>query len=1207
MPWTQNQIDAIESTGGSVLVSAAAGSGKTSVLSERVIRMITRAIDPVPADKLLIVTFTRDAAAEMKQRINDELNALLESGDYGEELVRQKQRFYNSTVSTIDSFCGSLVREYFHFLGVSNDYRIVDESELALIRQKALDNTFASFYAHGDESFKRLVRAFLYKSGDSKLRSCVLKISGFLECVPFPDNWLDDALSDYELSSLSDAKWGRVILNDALDNVSYLIRLVLRSLKLCKADEELEKRYREPYTEGLSRLIELRRMIKNSRWDDSAKLLGSITCFKGLSRMPSNKGMAGRIEFGGIKSQLPEALEELKETFYYSEEEIISQAEILKPLIGELFKLVRAYERELWELKLRKNVLHFSDTSHLAVKLLAEYDPTAGFVKTPLANEISRRYDAVIVDEYQDINEVQDLIFNCVSNGENLFVVGDVKQSIYTFRQTRPKLFTNRRDRYYRYDRDDPRYPATIFLDKNFRSRGEVCDTVNFIFRLLMSRKTADIDYTADDYLVVGAEYPESGFCGTEIALLDCDRIAHSIVGDREDAKSKKKYKLDASTGESKATVEARFIAKRIRELMSCGYLVTEKNGAQRQPRYSDFAVIMRSPGGGGKFKSKDGGKKGAAEIVRVLRDLGIPAYCEQSDSLFENREIKLLLNLLRIIDNPINDIPLLSVMLSPVFGFTPDELALIRANDRYSSLYFSLKSYEDKSEKVRGFLEQLRELREFAASSTVDELLGKIYEFSALGAITAAVNGGASPTANLDLMRVYARSYSANGYKSLSDFIGFIDRLISQRESPGSAQGSDSGAQNRVRVLSIHKSKGLEFPVCFLADAAHAFNEDDFKGSMLIDSESGIGIRHVKGLIDSDSVARRAIIIKKRHEQTADELRLLYVALTRAREKLIITSTVDSAGSWLEAALNTSSKRKADPYLISKSRCMLKWILMTAAANPYCAAQMRGEEPREDEGSLKWKFTLIENYAQLFFHSESEEKKEASHTSEEKNYAELLRANLRFKYKNEAVLGLPQKVSASEIAHRQNEVFESVIAVPKFIERRELSATERGTAHHEFLRYCDFSAARSDVSSEIERLLKKGRLTQKQVDSIDAEKLSAILSNPLFDRLVKADRVYREEQFTVEIPPSLIDEAYSGVDEKAGCIMQGAVDLAFTENGRLFIVDYKTDYVKSADELAERYRKQLELYREAMRQTMKQDAEGLYIFSLHLNELIPV
>lgn len=1207
MPWTDNQIDAIESTGGSVLVSAAAGSGKTSVLSERVIRMITREENPVPADKLLIVTFTNDAAAEMKQRINDKLNELLESDSCSSELIRQKQRFYNATISTIDSFCGSLVREYFHQLGISNDYRIADESELLLIKQKALDNTFARFYAEKSDKFKDLVKAFLYKNSDLRLRDCVLRVSTFLECVPFPENWLDGVENSYKNFSVRNSDWTKEVLNRANDTAEYLIRIVIRSLKLAKTDSDLGKKFIEPYSEGLSELIKLRRIIRKKHWDEASSAVRSVHGFDNLKAMPSNKGLAQRLEFSSYKKQIPELLKELREIFYATEKEITDEAAALQPVISELVRLVKAFEEELREQKLKKNILYFPDTSHLTVNLLAEYDETDGYRRTPLAQEISRRFDAVIVDEYQDINDVQDLIFNCVSNGSNLFVVGDVKQSIYTFRQTRPKLFTDRRDSYYRYNKENPKYPATIFLDKNFRSRKEVCDTVNFIFKLIMCRKTADIDYTRDDYLNVGASYGDTDFCETEIALLDCNKIAKSILGIEEtNTKSKKKFKLDEKTGESPTSVEVKLIAKRIHELMASSYRVTDKNGSSRPAEYRDFAVIMRSPGGsGGKFKQKDENKKGAAEIVRILREQGIPAHCEQGNSLFDNTEIKLLLNILRIIDNPVNDIPMLSVLISPVYGFTPDELAEMRSNDRYSSLYDCLKTYSETNEKAAAFINQLSALRYYSASCTVDELLGRIYELSALSAITSAVKGGSAPDSELNLMRVYARSYEANGYKSLSDFIGFIDRLIQNKNSPSSAPSADSGTQNRVRVLSIHKSKGLEFPVVFLVDTAHGFNEEDLRANVMIDSESGIGIKRVNGIFTSGSYARKAIILKKRHEQIADELRLLYVALTRAREKLIITSSVNSSPEYIEEALTVGSTGKINPFVITESKCMLKWIMAAAAANPYCAAQMKGGEAEEASGYPRWKFTVIENFAQLrTAHSAVTEAKEPK-AADSFNYADLLRKNLAFKYRNQAILTLPQKVSASEIAHNQNDFFEAVIAVPKFIEKRELSATERGTAHHEFLRYCDFTRAASDLDSEITKLTERRLITQKQADSIDRGKLSAILGNPFFERINSSPRVFREEKFTVEIPPSLIDERYKGVDGKAGCIMQGSVDLAFEENGKLVIVDYKTDYVREPAELAARYSKQLELYKEAMTQTLNIEVEELYIFSLYLNEVI--
>lgn len=1209
MPWTENQIDAIESTGGSVLVSAAAGSGKTSVLSERVIRLITREDNPVPADRLLIVTFTKDAAAEMKQRINEKLNNLIER-EPSEELLKQKQRFYNATVSTIDSFCSSLVREYFHQLGISSDFRVADESEHSLIRRRAMDDTFTQFYESKSPEFRELVRAFLYKNGDSRLRTCVSKLSTFLECVPFPQEWLNERVKDYEITDFTGSVWGKTILSGALDTVRYLIEITQEAIELARNDKDLSTRYLEPFEEGLERFRELESAVEASDWDGAGRLLFSAHMFDSLKTMPRNNGIRERTIFKAHKENIKKYFDNLRETFRLTKEELNSQCAMTKPLISELLSVVSVYEEKLRELKNKKNILYFSDVSHLAVNLLAEYSPDSpDYTKTPLSFEIASRFDAVIVDEYQDINDVQDLIFNCVSNGSNLFVVGDVKQSIYTFRQTRPKLFTGRRDRYHRYNRENPEYPATIILDKNFRSRSQVCDTVNYIFSHIMTYKTADMDYTEDEYLYVGADYPESDRCETEIALIDNNEVAKSILGivDPPGKPSKKKYKLDEATGETSVSAETRYIANRIKSMIDSGFCVTEKGGITRPAQFRDFAILMRSPGGGGKFKQKDGERKGAAEIVRLLSMYGVPAYCEQSESFFDNREIKLLLNMLRVIDNPINDIPLLSVLMSPLYGFTPDDMASLRANKRKGSLYNALKSSESENPKAAAFLRELSRLRQYASSRTVDELLSKLYELTVITEITGALNG-ATAASNLRLMRVYAVSFEANGYKSLSDFIGYIDRLIARKESLPSAPILDASAANRVRVLSIHKSKGLEFPVCFLIDTAHGFNEEDFRGSILIDSESGVGVRFNKELLTVDTAARKAIILKKKHDMTADEMRLLYVALTRAKEKLIITSSVDYASHWLDRALIGTENGEVNPFLVSSASSMLEWVLYSAAVNPKIRAVMSGEEPVVAEAP-DLSFKVIKSIDELSVDiADSAEAEKAEKTAEPNiDYAEILRRNLAFTYRNEALVNLPQKVSASQIAHSRSTEFDTVLAVPKFIENRDLSATERGTAHHEFLRYCDFSRARENVRSEIDRLVSKNLITQKQADCIDTEALAKILANPFFERVINSPAVYREKKFTVEVAPSLIDESYSEASDSAGCIMQGSVDLAFEEGGKLFVVDYKTDRVTDPQSLADRYSKQLRLYESAMKLTLKKEIGGLYIYSLHLNQLIDI
>ena len=842
-----------------------------------------------------------------------------------------------------------------------------------------------------------------------------------------------------------------------------------------------------------------------------------------------------------------------------------------------LFALTRHYIEQLDALKRKKNVLTFSDIELLAVRLLAVPDGKGGYEKTPQGAELARRFDAVIVDEFQDVNDVQNLIFNCMSqNEENLFTVGDVKQCIYGFRQAKPQIFVGRKESYARYDANNPVFPSVIILDKNFRSRAEVCDTVNFIFSRLMTKETAQMDYTREEYLNVGFSYAEAAGCETELAIID-------------------KTALEGREG---AEPEAAYIARRIREIMASDFLVTAGE-ERRRPTYGDFAVMLRSARGS------------APAIVKALRDNGIPAYSEEKESAFDSPEVKLMLNLLRVIDNPTQDIPLLSVLCSPVYGFTPDELAQIRAKNRYASLFAAVEAAQHICAGAAAFCGQLASLRACACVSTVDELIGRVLELTSLGAVTCAVSGGDTPMKNLNLLRHFARGFESGGGKTLSDFVFYIDRLIDNGVELPSASGGDAGSLNGVRVLSIHKSKGLEYPFCFLAGTAKRFNKRDLNADILIDNVAGLGIKRKVGVCRYNTLPRLAVQIEIGRNELAEELRVLYVALTRAREKLMIVGAVPKAEKYLaDKASQLMFGSIIDPYTVTSSGCILDWMTLCALANPSSRKDMlRGAEQITVRGDYpQWEFRLINTHEQLASPIKSEEllRVTAEKPVTETDYATMLQYHLAYRYPNAAAAALPQKVSASQVAHDESgDYFEKIIAKPAFLSKEHSTSVERGTAHHLFLQYCDFLRARASLDDEIERLTEQGALSETQAKLIDRQGMTRLLGSPLFDRVTASPRVYREERFIVKLRPSLLSDDYPDTDEEI--VMQGAVDLAFEEDGQLVIVDYKTDRVRDIQKLASLYQKQLALYREALAQSLECEVKECLICSIALNDVIKV
>ena len=1176
--WTPQQLDAITASGGSVLVSAAAGSGKTAVLVERVIRMITDREHPVDADRLLVVTFTRDAAAEMKQRISQTLADLLHDDPLNPQLIRQSKLLYTATICTIDSFCGALVKEYFHTLGISADYRIIDPSELELLKAAAMDAAMEDFYNADNGGFSALLDAFSGKGGDRNLRETVLKIHGFLETRPFPGQWLDEMLQSYGERDVTASLWGKIIIDYASPAAAHCVNLCESSLKLlADADEKLKNKLVPIIEDDLIYFQILQEKLLGDDWDAIVAAVQGFSA-KQLRAPNGYKDDPIKLAVAANRDSVKGAVKRLQKYFCRTQQEAGAEFAELQELVRVLFDLTRHFVARLDELKRKKNVLTFSDTELLTVQLLAAPDGDGGYEKTAQGTEIAARFDAVIVDEFQDVNDVQNLIFNCVSqNEENLFTVGDVKQCIYGFRQAKPQIFVGRKESYARYDAENPQFPATIILDKNFRSRSEVCDTVNFIFSRLMSKDTAQMDYSRDEYLNVGYPYSAADGCETELAVIDTSAFEE---------------------GEG-IELEAQFIARRIREIMASDFLVTA-GSERRRPTYGDFAVMLRSA------------KNSAAAFVRVLTDNGIPAYSEEKESAFDTLEVKLLLNLLRVIDNPASDIPLLSVLCSPIYGFTPDDLAQIRAKSRYTSLYAALESNRSGQPKTAAFLSQLAALRACACVCTVDELIGRVLEQTSLGAVTCAVSGGDTPLKNLRLVRHFARGYESSGGKTLSDFVFYIDRLLDNGVELPSAAGGDADALNGVRVLSIHKSKGLEYPFCFLAGTAKRFNKMDLNSDILIDNVAGLGIKRKVGVCRYNTLPRLAVEIEIERNELAEELRILYVALTRAREKLILVGSLANAEKYIA---DTASKLMfgafIDPYTVADAKKPLDWLTLCALANPSSRKNMLGgsEQITLRERYPLWDFCLINAPEQILSPVKSEELLRAVQeepAASETDYAALLSRNLSYEYPHRAATVFPQKVSASQIAHSQSgDYFERIIAKPKFLSSEHSSAVERGSAHHLFLQYCDFSRAREDIDAEITRLQGSGALSEAQAALIDRKGLSKLLMSALFDRVIASPQVYREERFTVKVAPELISDSYPASDDKI--VMQGAVDLAFEEDGQLVIVDYKTDRVRDIQKLASLYQKQLALYREALAQSLECEVKECLICSIALNDVIKV
>lgn len=1183
--WTENQLSAINARGGAVLVSAAAGSGKTAVLVERVIDMITDLENPVDADRLLVVTYTRAAAGEMKDRIGARLDELLENDPYNGNLRRQQLLLGRASISTIHSFCGDLVREYFYTLDIPSDFRIGEEQELKILKNTALQNVLEKKYSENDSVFEDTVEIFSSVRDDKILQDIVLTLYEFLRSHPFPDDWIKEKTAMYDPSLKAEqTQWGRAILARAEMSAEFMKSLSDKSVEMLALEPKLrDSKFGDTVRDDNAFVNILLKRIKEGNWDEIINCLDTYTA----GRMAAPKGFTDnevKTAVAGMRDIVKDTVKEIKGLFFRSSDECMDDIANLSPVVGKLFEVMQLFGDEYSRLKKEKGIADFSDLEHWALKLLVENTPD-GMKYTDIARRVSQSFDYVMVDEYQDANTIQDTIFKAVSDDDRkLFVVGDVKQSIYRFRQAMPEIFIGRKNRYNLYDPNNEKYPAKIILDRNFRSREGITESVNFVFKNLMSQSVGDIDYTDEEKLTAGASYDEDDGCAVSYHLLN----------------------LNNSDTQDKDIEEARYIGSLIYDIMNTR-TVSDKQGS-RKPRFGDFCILLR------------GAKSHGRTFADELEKMGIPAFSDTSESFFDAHEVQVMLSLLRIIDNPIQDIPLAAVMLSPIYGFTADELAQYRADFPRDSLYSVVLCENTKgNEKTLSFTNQLSELRKLSTTVTSDVMLNNIYEITSYPEIVSAEPDGEYKRKNLRLLLQYAKNYEQSGYRGLSGFIRFMDRLGENGCDLSSAdRGLDSGG-NAVSIMTIHKSKGLEYPFCIVANLARKINTDK-NNEVLLHNELGLGVRRKddKNLCRYTTMPREAVALEIKRNEMSEELRVLYVAMTRARERLILVASVPNVESYVSsAAKKFAYDGVISPYTVSGAGCISDWIVDCLLIHPSGSAirELAGYSGKiSHDETPPWdvyivddldKRTVSASAADDVRDSKARELFEQVSGEAAEDMLNTLKARLEVQYKYRKLTEIPVKVTASSLAHSERSF--STLSVPEFIKGSKLSPAEKGTALHTFVQYCDLDRALNSVDGELGRLVENGFLTKIQSEVIDKERVNVFLKSELTKRIMKSESVSREYRFTVEIPAGVADESLEPPYSDEKIVLQGAVDCIFEENGELVIVDYKTDRVSDSSMLTERYAKQLKLYKLAVEQSMGKKVSRCVIYSFALGESINI
>ncbi len=1167
MKWTVDQQKAIEARKGTLLVSAAAGSGKTAVLVERVIQRICDAENPCGVENLLIVTFTNAAAAQMKEKIAAAISKKIALNPSDKRLRRQQLMLPCANICTIDSFCINLVRENFHTLGISPDFTLIDDGELDILKGKAVNAVIEELYQKSEPEFINLCNLISDNRDDGKLIEAIYTLHKLSQAYPFPEDWLASLRNDFaDPLAPEKSKWGRIITSHIESYIVNSIDSAEHCLELLREETVLKDRYSPAFESDKRMFFSLADSLKNDDWDSMIKKFSEVK-FETSGRAPAGYESEIKDICKSVREDYKDNLKKIIKLISVSADEHMADMEHLEPIVAKLIEAVIDFEKELTRLKLEANQANFSDTLHLALKLLFEKDGD-DYRKTDLANELSANYAEILVDEYQDVNMAQDMIFNALSKNEsNMFMVGDVKQSIYRFRQAMPEIFLSRRDGLSEYENGN--YPAKVTLGKNFRSRKGVTEIINFIFSYIMSREAGGLDYDKNECLEAAAAYPESAGADTEMYLFETEK------------------------GEELAA-QASFAADYIEKAVAEGMPLISGNGTKRA-EYRDFCILLRSIKGHSK------------PFVDEFTRRGIPVSCEAAKGILQTPEITFLTSLLKIIDNPVDDIPLTAVMLSPVFGFTPDELSVMRTNLKKGSVYSCVvNAAENGGKKAAAFLAEIARMRTLSATLRTGELVRRLIEETGYGAIVCAMKDSEKRRANLNLFIDLANKYENTGSKGVSGFIKYVDSAVGNKSNIKCGE-TKSEAANAVRIMTIHKSKGLEFPVCIVAACEKAYSTLDLKKDLIISSESGIGIKTNDGPFKFDTLPRIAAKTEKVSESHSEELRILYVALTRAKEKLVmLASSTDWSKSLTGIAAKIRSNDRLDPFSVnsftSYSECVLAALLRHPDAHALRKKAGLSERlviPCE----TRLKTEIVKGNAQSGIQCA-----EAEEILFDEEMLREIRERLSYEYPFASLNGVVAKRIASKLDAEKigGEYFAS--RKPAFTGKGKLTPAQRGTATHRFMQFSDYAKAKESVDNELERLVDGGMLTEAEAEAVDKKSISAFFESSLAERIFRAEKVYKEYAFTAAVPlsemhPEIPKEAARG----ESIIIEGVADCAFVENGRLVIVDYKTDRAQSGEELAERYKEQLSVYRRCLAEVIGLPVAQTLIYSFRLGEIIEV
>lgn len=1200
--WTNEQLQAIQEKDSNILVAAAAGSGKTAVLVERIIHKIID--EQMDVDKILVVTFTNAAASEMRERILEAIYKKLEENPENVHLQRQIILLNKASICTIHSFCLDVIHNHFYEIDLPSNFKIADTAEIDLLKQEVLDDLFEQKYTENDKDFIELLENYTNYRGDEALQELVLKIYKFIQSSPFPIKWLQEKLEllKIENKDISKTIWGELIIQTVEEDIQEGIM----QLESVKSKMVLYPEMTKFYQTISEDIINLQDLQKYNSWDELyIKLLNF-----NFSKWPVDKKVTNDLKEDSkeIRDKVKKHIKEkTAKLLSCSQEQAVKDLKIITPILEKLANLIIEFTKNFAEKKKEKNCIDFNDIEHFALKILLDENNNP----TEVAKKYKEKFEEIAIDEYQDSNLVQEAILTSISKGNNIFMVGDVKQSIYKFRQARPELFLQKYDEYKNKEEKTQEDNLKIQLFRNFRSRQNILNITNLVFESIMSKELGDINYNENEYLNYGANYPEpeeiknyAGIAELDIIDLKEDESITAFEGE-EDEEEQERVEDDV--------LEAKFVANKIQELLNSDYMVFDKKLGYRKIRPKDIVILLRATSNLSPIYEKE------------ISDLELPVFSDTSGTYLDTVEIQTILSVLKIIDNPLQDIPLVVVLRSSICNFTDNDLITIRLTDRNCNFYEALIKTRiicdgDLKDKIESFLEKLEKWKSISQYMPLDEFIWQIYLDTGYYQYVGLLPNGAMRQANLKTLFEKAKQYEKASFKGLFNFIQFIDKLKKQNGDLASAKLIGEN-EDVIRIMSIHKSKGLEFPVVFLCNSHKKFNMQDLNDNILLHQDIGFGptIMDATRKIKYSSIAKDAIKLKMKQETLSEEQSILYVALTRAKEKLYITGRSKDFTKYVQdknkvLEMYESENIKLDAKLMKKANSYLDWIMYVYLFNQGRTIILKGESYKlsdiitlnvSNKKDLLKALAKEEVVEQIDLKEKIEQILKNKSDEENKKSEQALEELLEWKYDYIVDTTLPTKSSVTKIKQEKIKLEEILKGIeseeveykksytPKFMqEDKKISNAEKGTLVHLCIQRLDERKdyELKDIQNMILNLVEKEIITQNEADAIDVNLIYQYTKSQLFEELRQAKEVHKEQPFYINIPAK--DVVSEAENSKKNILVQGIIDLYYIDkNDNLVLIDFKTDYISNEpnakEKILEKYKVQLEIYKTALEQAL--------------------